>query len=63
MKKTESQKIGFYTSLAGNGSAHPTVPANIGNRDGRQPSSDPSSSFRSSRYPVPQFEFRTQAAR
>lgn len=63
MKKAELSKMNDAANSTGNGAAYPVAPSPLGNRTAQQPGADPSSAFRSSRYPVPQFEFRTQAAR
>lgn len=59
--KKELQKTTSVNNAISNGAALPAAPSPFANRGTQQPGSDPSSSFRSSRYPVPQFEFRTQA--
>ena len=62
MKKAEQQQTPFTPLAVTNGATKPMAPANQTRQNNALGHADPSSTFRSSRYPVPSFEYRTAAA-
>lgn len=62
MKKTEELKMSFAPLMANKGAVQSGAPANPVQQAQPFLNSDPSSTFRSSRYPVPQFDTRIGAA-
>jgi hypothetical protein len=63
MKKAEQLKTTFTPTDVKNGTAQPAAPAGNGLQGLSLKNEDPSSTFRSSRYPVPGFNTRLGAAR